>query len=179
MGGARNVRKILIFGLLGALGCLSGWAVGELFLLAALPTNTDAGGSLATRPELPALTGSEPMPTPPAPRLPTEMSVTRTAAPPAPPPVLAVRTTNAAAPPAPPPPELRAGRAPTPVPPPPEFAQRLNQAGGKSGDVQLTLIWYNGNDLDLHCVEPSGEEIFFARRRSRSGGELDVDMNAS
>jgi hypothetical protein len=59
-----------------------------------------------------------------------------------------------------------------------DFGQRLQRAGAKSGDVQLSLMWNNVNDLDLHCVDPRGEEIFFGHRRSQSGGELDVDMNA-
>ncbi len=65
------------------------------------------------------------------------------------------------------------------TPPPAEFEQRLKIAGAKSGDVQVTLIWFNRNDLDLHCIEPNGNEIFWNRRRSNSGGELDVDMNVT
>jgi hypothetical protein len=60
-----------------------------------------------------------------------------------------------------------------------DLVSRLNREGAKTGDVQIALIWNNLNDLDLHCVDPSGEEIYFGHRRSRSGGELDVDMNAS
>jgi hypothetical protein len=41
------------------------------------------------------------------------------------------------------------------------------------------LSWQNYNDLDLHCIDPAGQEIWFANRRSaRTGGELDVDRNA-
>jgi hypothetical protein len=60
-----------------------------------------------------------------------------------------------------------------------EFGNRLRQAGARSGDVQISLMWNNVNDLDLHCVDPSGEEIYYGHRRSASGGVLDVDMNAS
>jgi uncharacterized protein YfaP (DUF2135 family) len=59
-----------------------------------------------------------------------------------------------------------------------QFTQRLNRAGAKSGDVQISLIWDNFNDLDLHVFTPRGENIFFGHRRSRCGGELDIDMNA-
>lgn len=47
-----------------------------------------------------------------------------------------------------------------------------------TGDVQVTLSWDSDADVDLHVVDPSGEEIYFANRSSASGGELDLDSNA-
>jgi hypothetical protein len=59
------------------------------------------------------------------------------------------------------------------------LAQRLAAAGAKSGDIQISLFWTNYNDLDLHCVDPMGVEIFYSHKRSeQTGGELDVDRNA-
>ncbi|MBL8828592.1 MAG: hypothetical protein JNM18_16540 [Planctomycetaceae bacterium] len=58
------------------------------------------------------------------------------------------------------------------------FGDRLTSAGAKTGDVQVSLIWNNRNDLDLHVIPPSGQEISFMRPRSRCNGRLDVDMNA-
>lgn len=46
-----------------------------------------------------------------------------------------------------------------------------------SGDVQITLRWVGRNDLDLHVVDPAGEEIYYDHRLSQSGGDLDVDSN--
>ena len=43
------------------------------------------------------------------------------------------------------------------------------------GDVQATLIWNNSADLDLHVIDPSGEEIWWHKKYSYSGGILDVD----
>jgi len=59
-----------------------------------------------------------------------------------------------------------------------DFDARLSAAGAKAGDIQLSLIWNNVNDLDLHCVDPFDQEIYYASPRSLSGGELDVDRNA-
>jgi ribosomal protein S27E len=158
-----NVRKVLFFGVLGALGCLAGWLVGEVFLWVGLPGSKTAAASLASKPVLPPLASQDAPPVPPPAAIPAGLTLPLTQAP------------------APPPPPFPFVMSRTPVAPapPPEFAQRLEKAGAKSGDVQITLIWFNVNDLDLHCIEPGGGEIYFGRRRSRSGGELDVDMNAA
>ena len=58
-----------------------------------------------------------------------------------------------------------------------EINKRVEREGGKTGEVQISLIWNNRNDLDLHVLCPSGERISFDHRRSADGGELDVDMN--
>lgn len=50
--------------------------------------------------------------------------------------------------------------------------------GVGTGDVQVTLAWDADSDVDLHVVPPGGDEIFYGRRQSPSGGELDLDSNA-
>jgi hypothetical protein len=67
---------------------------------------------------------------------------------------------------------------PTVLIPRPDFRTRLELAGAKTGDVQVSLAWDNINDIDLHVQAPSGEVIYFRNRNSACGGELDVDMNA-
>jgi hypothetical protein len=47
-----------------------------------------------------------------------------------------------------------------------------------TGDVQVTLRWEAAADLDLHVIDPNGEEIWYNYRYASSGGELDVDANA-
>ena len=59
-----------------------------------------------------------------------------------------------------------------------DFNDRISREGGKSGDVQIALIWNTIDDLDLHCFDPSNQQIYFGKKRSTTGGELDVDMNA-
>lgn len=58
--------------------------------------------------------------------------------------------------------------------------ERVKAAGGNiTGDVRFSLAWYNYDDLDLHMTEPNGFQIYFGTRKSeKSGGTLDVDMNA-
>jgi hypothetical protein len=60
-----------------------------------------------------------------------------------------------------------------------EIADRVTKAGGMIEGVSIrgSLLWNNENDLDLHCITPSGEEIFYGHKNSRCGGYLDVDMN--
>jgi hypothetical protein len=55
----------------------------------------------------------------------------------------------------------------------------LQQHHAGSGDVRISLMWSNRNDIDLHVVDPNGEEIFYGHRAARSGGLLDIDMNAA
>ena len=43
------------------------------------------------------------------------------------------------------------------------------------GDLQVTLNWNSNADLDLHIIEPGGEEIYYHHTTSASGGQLDRD----
>jgi hypothetical protein len=47
-----------------------------------------------------------------------------------------------------------------------------------TGDVQVNVSWDVDSDVDLHVVDPSGEEVYYASRTSASGGQLDLDSNA-
>ena len=70
--------------------------------------------------------------------------------------------------------------AATNVPEAAALERRLGEVSARGGDIQISLSWHNYNDLDLHCIDPGGEEIFFGHRRSGSTrGELDIDQNAN
>ena len=56
---------------------------------------------------------------------------------------------------------------PTPIP------------GLETGDIQITMIWSSTADLDLHVVDPFGEEISFENPHSDSGGRLVNEGNGS
>lgn len=58
--------------------------------------------------------------------------------------------------------------------------EKVKKAGGNvTGELRISLEWFNYDDLDLHVWEPGGNEIYFQAKRSRvSSGFLDVDMNA-
>lgn len=63
--------------------------------------------------------------------------------------------------------------------------ERVKNAGGKvDGDLRFSIQWNEDGkdncDLDAHCIEASGEEIYFGHARkpgfSRTKGQLDVDI---
>ena len=58
-----------------------------------------------------------------------------------------------------------------------ETQNRLEREGAEVGEIEIALSWDNRNDIDLSCKDPKGEVIYYSNKRSRSRGELDVDMN--
>ena len=59
----------------------------------------------------------------------------------------------------------------------------VKAAGGKvDGDLRFSIQWndenYNPNDFDAHCIEPTGNEIYYMnkQRKHASSGMLDVDI---
>lgn len=51
---------------------------------------------------------------------------------------------------------------------------RVKRAGGKvDTKMRVSLAWANHDDLDLHCLDPRGRQIYFGNKE----GILDVDMN--
>jgi hypothetical protein len=47
-----------------------------------------------------------------------------------------------------------------------------------TGVVQVSVSWNVDSDVDLHVVDPAGEEIYFGHPESASGGALKLDSNA-
>ena len=48
-----------------------------------------------------------------------------------------------------------------------------------TGDVSFRLTWKGRSDLDLHVIDPGGQELYFLSRSSGSGGVLDIDCNGA
>ena len=57
-----------------------------------------------------------------------------------------------------------------------DFLMTRTQVG--TGQLQVSLSWDQLNDVDLHLVEPTGEEIYYGSPTSSAGGWLDLDSNA-
>jgi uncharacterized protein YfaP (DUF2135 family) len=59
----------------------------------------------------------------------------------------------------------------------PLAAQSVQAIGVGTGNVQVSVSWNVDSDLDLHVVDPSGEEVYYGNDQSASGGQLDLDSN--
>ena len=46
-----------------------------------------------------------------------------------------------------------------------------------TGEVKISIAWDTPTDVDLHVIEPSGEEIYYGNLDSATGGKLDLDSN--
>lgn len=63
-----------------------------------------------------------------------------------------------------------------------EIGRRLNEAGAKTGDVQVSIGWNTVDDIDVHVHFRSFKQnsyISWTNRFGACGGILDVDMNAN
>ena len=60
-----------------------------------------------------------------------------------------------------------------------EIKRRVEAAGGRyeNCEIRCSLIWENYTDLDLHCITPKRQHIFFGNKRDSYSGWLDVDAN--
>ena len=60
--------------------------------------------------------------------------------------------------------------------------QNVKSAGGSvDGIMRFSIQWndgdvHDGNDLDAHCIQPSGGTIYYGNERGTTGGRLDVDI---
>lgn len=62
-----------------------------------------------------------------------------------------------------------------------DIRKNVKGAGGKvDGVLRFSIQWNDGqddnSDLDAHCKEPNGNEIYFADKHGRTGGNLDIDI---
>lgn len=63
-----------------------------------------------------------------------------------------------------------------------QIKEEVKTKGGKvDGVLRFSMMWADGNndgsDLDLHCIEPDGNEIFFGNKLSHNTrGNLDIDI---
>ena len=61
-------------------------------------------------------------------------------------------------------------------PPPDEFTTRLDEAGGHTGEVTVTLIWDGDADLDLYIRCPNGQ-VLGPSNQNACRGRMDIDAN--
>ena len=76
------------------------------------------------------------------------------------------------------PPSATPTSLPTPMPRPAALSSRAGEIKA-AGDLMVALLWQSAADLDLHVIDPRGEEIFFENPRSLTGGLLEYEANGS
>jgi hypothetical protein len=59
----------------------------------------------------------------------------------------------------------------------PLASQSVQAVDVGTGAVQVSVSWDVDSDLDLHVVDPDGEEVYYNNLESSSGGTLDLDSN--
>lgn len=63
-----------------------------------------------------------------------------------------------------------------------DVKKNVKSAGGRvDGVLRFSIQWNDTsepsrNDLDAHCIEPNGEEIFYRHKVARDNGNLDIDI---
>jgi hypothetical protein len=57
-------------------------------------------------------------------------------------------------------------------------SQAVQAIGVGTGDVQVSISWDVDSDVDLHVVDPAGDEVYYWNTEVASGGALDLDSNA-
>ncbi|WP_102274815.1 hypothetical protein [Cytobacillus massiliigabonensis] len=60
-----------------------------------------------------------------------------------------------------------------------EIKRRVERAGGRyeNNEIRCSLIWEGYTDLDLHCITPRAQHIYYGEKQDKIGGWLDIDMN--
>ncbi len=51
--------------------------------------------------------------------------------------------------------------------------------GYASGQIQITLAWAGGADIDMYVTDPAGETISYSHTQAASGGHLDQDARGA
>jgi hypothetical protein len=46
-----------------------------------------------------------------------------------------------------------------------------------TGEVQVSVSWDADSDVDLHVIDPAGDEVFYGQTTIESSGTLDLDSN--
>jgi hypothetical protein len=46
-----------------------------------------------------------------------------------------------------------------------------------TGEIQVSVSWDADSDVDLHVIDPDGDEVFYGQTTTESGGTLDLDSN--